>query len=586
MNLVNLLYEIYGDNMNKSFFLEPANPAQRQYEALRAHFVDGVPQAEAAKRFGYTPGSYRVMLHKMRKEAPPSFFIESRKSGDGKKANDPLHEIIISLRKRNMSVYDIAAHLRADGRTLSAPAISNVLRLNGFSKLPRRRDDERPEVSRPERAAVADVRELDLSNRSFHTRFGGLFLFAPFIVKLGLDDIVSRIDLPGSNMIPAGQAVRSLLALKLFGDARHTHVMSDVFDQGLALFAGLNTIPKCSFLTQYSCRIAPKAHLSLIREWFDEVEKLGWAHGNSFDLDFHTIPFHGEDALVEKHYVSKRSRRQKGMLAFVVSDDQNRAFCYVDADIRKSDMNDQILIFADFWREKNGQWPTELVFDSKLTTYANLNEINKRGIRFITLRRRSPAVIEQIHDVPLSAWRKIQLANIARAYRTPRIWESKISLKDYEGELRQIAVKDLGHAEATVLITNQIKASPATLIQRYARRMIIENNISDVIDFFHMDALSSVVPMKINCDLAVTLMASALYRLLAARVGYGYPTAEFRKIFRDLVRATASVSIEGERIIVRFQKRAHNPMLMNAGIADETTVVPWLGGKRLQLQFG
>jgi hypothetical protein len=36
-----------------SFFLQPANVTHRQYEALRAFFVDGLPSAEAAARFGY-----------------------------------------------------------------------------------------------------------------------------------------------------------------------------------------------------------------------------------------------------------------------------------------------------------------------------------------------------------------------------------------------------------------------------------------------------------------------------------------------------------------------------------------------------
>ena len=88
-------------------------------------------------------------------------------------------------------------------------------------------------------------------------------------------------------------------------------------DEGLALFAGLNVVPKRSFLTEYSCRIEPTCYPKLMRRWFDAMGQLELPRGRSFDLDFHTIPFHGEDALVEKHYVSKRSRRQKGILAFL-----------------------------------------------------------------------------------------------------------------------------------------------------------------------------------------------------------------------------------------------------------------------------
>ena len=570
----------------KSFFIEPNNAVQRQYEALRAHFVDGLSQAEAAKKFGYTPGSYRVMLFKFRTNPDPTFFIQSRRSRTHTKVADPLREKIIALRKQNLSVYDIAGQLKADDHGLSVPAVSKILREEGFAKLPRRRDDERPQKCGVQPADVADCRQLDLEPRRFHTKFGGLFLFVPLLVAIGLDEKVDQLGFPGSKMIPSGHAVRSLLGLKLFSNARHFHVMSDVFDQGLALFAGLNTIPKSSFLTQYSCRVNPEVYPKLLHTWFDSVKSLGWKYGNSFDLDFHTIPFHGKDALVEKHYGSKRSRRQKGLLAFVVSDAENRAFCYVDADIRKIEMNDQVLAFADFWKKKTGHWPEELVFDSRFTTYANLNVLNQRNIRFITLRRRSNSVMNDIHNVPLSAWRKILLKNVARAYRTPRVWETTIRLRHYEDTLRQLAIKDLGHDQPTVLITNQMKPSAPTLIQRYARRMIIENNIADAIDFFHMDALSSTVAMKVNCDLAMTLMASTLYRLLANRIGDSYPTAKFRKIFRDFIHATAHISIDQQQIHVHYQKRAHNPMLINAGLQDESVNVPWLGNKTLRFYFG
>ncbi len=149
--------------------------------------------------------------------------------------------------------------------------------------------------------------------------------------------------------------------------------MSAVLDEGLALFAGLNVIPKRSFLTEYSCRIPPTCYPKLMRHWFDAMTRLGLAHGSSFDLDFHTIPFHGEDALLEKHYVSKRSRRQKGILAFLAQDGDQRFFCYANTDLRKEQQDDEILQFVKFWKQRTGKFPEELIFDSKLTTYANLN---------------------------------------------------------------------------------------------------------------------------------------------------------------------------------------------------------------------
>ena len=567
-------------------FLNPKNSTHRQYEALRAYFVEHLPSAETAKRFGYTPGSFRVLCHEFRQNPDREFFLAPQKGPRSAPKSDPLRERIIRLRKQNLSIYDIAQELAHSGQTLSPPAISTILKEEGFARLPRRGDKGRPERPRAEKADVADVSALDLSPRTFRTQFGGLFLFAPYLVDMGFETIIRRADLPGSKMIPAECAMRSLLALKLFGRRRHSHVMSYVMDEGLALFAGLNVIPKRAFLTEYSCRIHPSSYPKLMKQWFDGATKLGLQRGASFDLDFHTIPFHGEDALVEKHYIPKRSRRQKGILAFLAEDADKRVFCYANGQLRKAEQNDEILRFVEFWKKRTGKLPQELVFDSKLTTYANLNHLNRMNIPFITLRRRSAKLLKEIQALPPSAWRRIQLESISRTYRTPRILEQRISLQDYEGSIRQICTADLGHEEPTIVITNQLTRSAPKLIGRYAKRMIVENSIADGIDFFHMDALSSAVAMKVNCDLQLTLMASSLYRLIGCQIGRGYQYAKSQHLFRDFIDATAMVSISEKEIVVQFQKRAHNPLLLAAGFAEISVRVPWLGHKRLTFVFG
>lgn len=570
----------------------PTSAGHRQYEALRAFFIEKLPSHEAATKFGYTPGSFRVLCTHFRQNPRRPFFLPDRDAA--RRTRPPqaptktsrLHEKIVALRKQNFSIYDIGRALRQDKETLSAPAIWSVLREAGFARLPRRRDEERPAGLRPTQAPVADVRTLDWTPRELRTDFGGLFLFVPMLVALDFERVVKAVGLPGTKMIPAGCALRSLLGLKLFGSARHSHVMSAVFDEGLALFAGLNAIPKRSLLTEYSCRIAPGCYPKLMQQWFDAMTRVGLERGISFHLDFHTIPFHGEDALVEKHYVSKRSRRQKGVLAFLAQDAAQRVFCYANADVRKSEQNDEILRFVKFWRKRTGRLPEELIFDSKLTTYANLDALNRQHIRFITLRRRSEKLLDQIEHTPASAWRRIELKSVSRAYRTPRIIDQRIGLDDYDGELRQITITDLGHEEPTLLLTNQLRRGAADLIEHYARRMLIENSISDGVDFFHMDALSSAVALKVNCDLQLTLMGSSLYRMLGARIGGAYTTAESRHLFRDLVEASARVQITDETVHVQFGKRAHNPLLASAGFARTDVAVPWWDGRRLQLSFG
>ena len=567
-------------------FLKPSNATHRQYEALRAFFVDHLPAQEAAKRFGYTYGSFRVLCHEFRQNPEREFFQTPQRGPHSAPKRDAVRERILALRKQNHSIYDIHQVLEESGHQLSLAAIWQTLQEEGFARLPRRADEERPPTLRPTAADVADIRQLDLTPRSLRTRFGGLFLFLPFLAQIPLDRLLSETDFPGSRMIPAGAALRSLLGLKLFGSARHSHVMSSVFDEGLALFAGLNVVPKRSFLTEYSCRIAPSGYPAFMKRWFAAINQLGIDRGVSFDLDFHTIPYHGDDALVEKHYVSKRSRKQKGILAFLAQDAETRVFCYAHGSIRKQDQADEILRFTEFWKERTGKWPQELIFDSKLTTHANLHRLTQRGIDFITLRRRSFEMRQQVYRVPLSAWRRIELTSVTREYRTPRILDQTITLSGYKGSLRQVIIADLGHEQPTFLLTNQLHRSAPELVGRYAQRMIIENGIADGIDFFHMDALSSAVAMKVDCDLQLTLMASSLYRLLALKVKNGYQRARSRHLFRDFVDATALVTIEKSTIEVRFQKRAHNPLLLAAGFDRVDQRVPWLGNKRLRLVFG
>jgi hypothetical protein len=175
----------------------------------------------------------------------------------------------------------------------------------------------------------------------------------------------------------------------------------------------------------------------------------------------------------------------------------------------------------------------------------------------MTLRRRNEKLLAELFQAAPPAWRQTELARVARAYRTPRILDQTIALDGYAGPLRQIAIRDLGHEEPTLLLTNQLRRSPVELIGRYAQRMLIENSIADGIDFFHMDALSSAVAMKVNCDLQLTLMASSLYRLLAAKIGHGYQHAKVRHVFRDFVEATAQIAIGETEIVVSLQKRAH-----------------------------
>src|SRR5262249_38764761 len=199
---------------------------------------------------------------------------------------------------------------------------------------------------------------------------------------------------------------------------------------------------------------------------------------------------------------------------------------------------------------------------------------NQRGIRFLTLRRRSRPMLGRIFSRPASAWRRITLPSLTRTFRTPRVLDERIVLPDYDGPLRQITIIDLGHEEPTLLLTNAFRSGCPTLVTRYAQRMLIENGISEAIQFFHLDALSSMVGLRIDFDLQITLMASSLYRLLADRIGREYSKAQVKTIFSHLLDVSATVQVEDARVVVTLDKRAHNPYLVGSRLADEPTPMP------------
>jgi len=570
------------------FFLAPEKPTHRQYEALRAYFLEGLSSEEAARRFGYSPGSFRVLCHRFRCEENRAerFFKDVAHGPQAAPVRDRLREKAVALRKRNLSVYDIQRELREGGEQVSINALSVLLREEGFARLPRRRDEERPTAPSLEVAPVADVRTLSLEPRNFRTRFAGLFFFLPMLESFDLARLATQADLPGSQMIPAGHALRAMLALKLAGVERKSHVMDLVFDEGLALFCGLNVMPKRSWFATYSSRVDRQKNRKLMELWF-ELHEGRLPHGDSLDLDFHSIPANPAQEPLEKHYVSKRSRSQKAVLVFLAHDAEERVVCYANAAIPKKDRDAEIVRFAEFYRERTGHYPRELVFDSQLTTYERLGWLHDKGIRFLTLRRRSRQMLARIYSLPASMWTRANLRSLTRQFRTPRVLDERIQLnvRSDRSTFRQLSVIDLGHEDPTILLTNDFKSTPAALITRYAQRMLIENGIADAIHFFHLDALSSMVDLKVDFDLQVTLMASTLYRLLAKRLPDNYRRAHAKTIFRHLLDVSGRIDVGDREVSVLLDRRAHNPILAEAGLANRPTRLPWLGDKRLVLHL-
>ncbi len=565
----------------RKFFEVPRDARQRKYEALRAFFFERRSSIEVAGSFGYTPGSFRVLCHQFRRDHAPQFFAKTQFGPRTQPKKTAARATVIALRKQNYSVYDIRDALRERKVKLSPTAIREILKEEGFAPLPRRLDEERPDHIGPTVEAAADVRTFSLEPRGFSTRVGGLFLLLPDLLQIAPDALAKKSSLPGSKMIPAAHALRSCLALKLWSIERKSHVMSLVADEGLALFAGLNVIPKKSYLSEYSSTVDHAKTIALLGAWHGQRSTRSLFEGASFNLDFHSVPYYGEHPVVERHYVSMRSRRQPSILTFLAQDADSHAFCYSNADIRKGEESDEVIRFVEFWKRTRGSLPRHLVFDSKLTTQPKLARLDDLGITFITLRRRTPEILAEAAAIPPSAWRTVELDVPARKYKHPRVLERPVEIAGHR--FRQLFVEDLGHDEPTILLTNAMKKTTARqLITRYAQRMLIENALSDAVRFFHADALSSAVGLKIDFDMALLAIASGLYRSFAQRMR-GYGDAQARHIFRDLIDMPAQITIDEREVRVHFHRRAHLPIIVASGLLDTPVAVPWWGKRKLRL---
>jgi len=564
----------------RRFFLEPRLPKHRQYEALRAYLVEGRPAPEVARAFGYSLNSFHVLCHHFRRETQPAFFLSPRHGPQTQPKKSAAREVIIQMRKQNHSVYEISQALKERGCPLSPTGVREVLKAEGFAALPRRLDEERPQRPHPTVEPAADVRQFSLAARTFTTRCGGLFLFVADLIRLGAEKLAQAAGLPGSKMIPAEHALRCCLALKLWSIERKSHIMALIADEGLALFAGLNAFPKKSYLSEYSCRINHAKTTRFLAAWHRQTQGTELLPGESFNLDFHSVPYYGEHPVVEKHYVSARSRSQPSMLVFLAQDAGSQVFCYSNADLRKGEQAEEIFEFIAFWKRAHGKPPDHLVFDSKLTTYEALARLDTMNIAFITLRRRTAKLLKEIVLLPRSAWRTIELDVPTRKYRTPRVYEQTVSLAG--ARLRQLFVQDLGHDEPTILLTNQQHASAKALTTRYAQRMLIENALSDAVRFFHIDALSSAVGLKVDFDMALLVLASGLYRLIAQRMR-GYADAQARQIFRDLIDMPATITVSQKDVEVSFHRRAHLPIILASDLMQKRIAVPWWNGLPLRL---
>jgi hypothetical protein len=566
------------------YFTAPAGAAQRRYEALRAYFLEEMPAAEVADRFGYSTASVHQMATLLRK-GRLALFTENKPGPKGpRKATGELRARVLVLRAAGHSVSEIAAALTAGGLPVSAQTAWQILDAEGIPRLPRRDEGRRGPPARLDAVKAAKLPGWPAEATALPCDHAGLLLLFPAMAGLDLPGLVRAAGYPATRALTAWQSVGSLLLAKCARKARIHHAGSLTDDVGLAFTLGLTALPKPTHLGTYSWRIRRDSNVKLLSGLVGALRPLGLATGEAgFNCDFHAIRHHGQDAQLEKHYVPRRSQRTRAVLTFFAQDHASAEMVYANADITKAEQAAEIIAFADYWQAATGSDPGLLVFDSQLTTYKILEELTGRGINWLTLRQRGKAELERLAALPASAWKSATIARTGR-YRRPRLHEDMVKIKDVSAKVRQIAIKDIGRGEPTLLITHDLATPAKDLFARYAERMMVENELDAYIGGFHLDALTSGVPLNVDLDTTLTVTAGNLYRLLALKLPR-YENATPDRIWRHFLDATGTLHITPGGVTCALNLRSHHPLLIDAGFADLEVPIPWWDSRTLRFRF-
>ena len=565
---------------------------QRRYEALRAFFVDGLSYTEAGERFGYTRWAMINLVRDYRK-GPLRLFAPPRKPGPAPgtaPAKERVRGRVIALRRDGLSTYEISARLAAERTPLNRTSVGEILTEEGFGRLLRH---PQPQASTSPATVGRDTRlprtkriDFETWPATVETGKAGLLLLVPDLVSLHLPELVRKAGYPGTRVVPATSWLLSLLALKLTRTRRVSHVDDLLLsDPAASLFAGLAVLPKKSALTDYSYRTSHDHQRRFLVALDQQMIDAGLATAADaiFDLDFHAVMHWGHDPALEKHYVPTRSQRARSVLTFFAQDSGTHNLVYANADVSKASQAREAIAFCDHWKTVSGTDPAMLIMDQKVTTHAVLGELDARGVTFLTLRMRSPALVKHIDALTDNDFTTVTLDRPGK-FNRPKVHQATgIRLTNYPGTVRQLVVTGLGRDAPTVIITNDHNLPVKALITHYARRMTIEQRLAEIIQAFHADALSSAVNLNADLDIMLCVLAQALIGALRARLP-GYTTVTPDVLQRRFLETPGQITTSGDTITIRLDRRAYTPVLRQADLPHDTQV-PWWENRTLRFEF-
>ncbi len=474
----------------------------------------------------------------------------------------------------------------SEGEVISVKTIERILKDSGFKRLRRRTNRELGKTNKnkfiPKRSGGLDLDKL--KPFQIDSPVVGIYFFLPYILESGIIDIVKGCNLPASTDINSVQAALSMLALKLIGNQRLSQMDQYDHEPGLGIFAGLNLLPKSTYMCTYSCRTSE----SMLYEFQERLIKHfkgiypDFYNGDYINLDFHSIPHYGDESNMEKLWCGSRGKSMKAANTVFAQDSKSNAILYTRSDILRREESKEIKKFITYWRKVNGSIDETLVFDCKFTKYKVLDELTDDGIKFITLRKRSQKILEKALEYPNNDWTRVNLPIKKRKYKNVLVFEERVTLKDCKNSFRQIVVKKHGRKNPTFIITNNEKLKLSEILLVYAKRWHIENKISELVSFFNLNALSSPLMIRIHFDILWTFIADTLYHRFAKDLRR-FEKSLAPTIFRKFVNMPGKIVYTGDKFYVKIRKRAHTPILMSADKLNRPIQVPWLNNKTIQI---
>jgi hypothetical protein len=325
----------------QTYFCEPQSPQQRQYEALRAFYLEKEDVTQISQTFGFSKAYFKKLQSTFKKELKQGkdpLFISKKTGPKQRHTQLTIVEKIVALRKQNYSIADIKAGLHADNQAPSLNTIDKILKAQGFAPLPKRTRQERLTTQIPKTLKAPKSATLLIRNESFTTEMNaGVLVFLPLLEELGLTSIIQNCGFPSSQAISDVEYILSFLALKLMGGARWSHDTLWNFDRVLGFFANLNVLPKSTALSSYSYRVSRQSNLKLLSQLSQCFES---ESDGEFNLDFKAIPHWGDASVLEKNWCSSRGRAIKSILSMIVQSPQSGMMSYTDADIKHQNQND------------------------------------------------------------------------------------------------------------------------------------------------------------------------------------------------------------------------------------------------------